>query len=365
MWVEMEDIEHYLAEKEKRFEGKTKLFRDLRVFDFNFIPARPLMRDELKAVIDGLLRYEKTGIANHLILIGSRGSGKTLSVRYLQRLFRDRGLTMLYGNCRVTNSSYRLLADFLRVRARGVSFSELAQQFCDAYPEKTVVVLDEVDLLSDKDRHKDILYFLSRAENNYMTILLSNSPKWSTSIDLATQSSLQAELIYFRPYTAGELSRILEERARAGLHNAPDAVLAKIAAMTAKYTNSDVRVAIKTLYYWALDPHIVLDENFQKARKDVVAEVVRNLNDKNLMILKAAVGEERTAKQVYGDYRRLCRQFNEEPFSYVYFYSTLAYLQSLGLIVLVSTKVRRTYTKLIQITFPPELLDMIWKVRFQ
>jgi hypothetical protein len=55
---------------------------------------------------------------------------------------------------------------------------------------------------------------------------------------------------------------------------------------------------------------------------------------------------------------------HEEPFSYVYFYASLSYLQSLGLILLLSTKAERTYTNRIQALFDPVLLDAIRASRF-
>ena len=69
-------------------------------------------------------------------------------------------------------------------------------------------------------------------------------------------------------------------------------------------------------------------------------------------------------KQIYERYRRLSAEAREEPFSYVYFYSNLSYLQSLGLVVLVSTKVRRTYTNQVQLLFSPELFSSVWHARF-
>jgi len=359
------DIQDYLLEKEKRVERSTQRFRDLRVFDFNYIPERPLMRDEMKPIIDALVRYDKTRIANHLLIIGSRGCGKTLSVRYLEHLFRSRGLTVLYCNCRTHNTSYKMLASLLEVRARSVSFDELAKRFKDRWPDKTVIILDEVDLISDKDKNKDILYFLSRSEGNYMTILLSNSPKWVNVLDESIQSTLQPQQIHFRSYNASELGQILQDRARSGIVRVPAKVIREIAALTAKYTNSEVRVAIKTLYYWATKPGVSLEENFQKARRDIVVDVINNLNDRNLLILRAAtLARDRPVKEVYETYRRLSLEHKEEPFSYVYYYSSLSYLQSLGLILLISTKVGRTYTNVIQLTFSSEVLDAVWRWRF-
>ena len=135
--------------------------------------------------------------------------------------------------------------------------------------------------------------------------------------------------------------------------------------MTVKNTNSDVRVAIKTLYLSALESQVPLREHFEKARRDIMFDVVKDLNDKNLLILKAVMGcPEGLAKAVYEAYQGVSTQFQEEPLSYMAFYSTLSYLQSLGLIVLLSTKVNRTYTNRIQLTFDPGILVAILQMRF-
>jgi Cdc6-like AAA superfamily ATPase len=139
----------------------------------------------------------------------------------------------------------------------------------------------------------------------------------------------------------------------------------KISALTARNTNSDVRVAIKTLYYSAVEPGLSVEQNFERARKDLFLDVIKDLNEKNLFILKAAVEQgERHVKKVYAGYRRLSVKCHEEPFSYVYFYTNLAYLQSLGLILLISTKVNRSYTNRIELLFDPELLEAVWEMRF-
>lgn len=139
----------------------------------------------------------------------------------------------------------------------------------------------------------------------------------------------------------------------------------RIAALTARNTNSDVRVAIKTLYYSAVEPGLGVEQNFERARKDLFLDVIKDLNEKNLFILKAAAEEkEKHVKRVYEKYRRLSERYREEPFSYVYFYANLAYLQSLGLILLISTKANRSYTNRIELVFDAELLETIWEMRF-
>jgi predicted AAA+ superfamily ATPase len=79
-------ITDYLTRQARTLEETSRRIKDFRVFDFNHIPDEPLMREEAKPIIDAYLRYLKTGIANHLFIFGSRGSGKTLMIKYIQRL---------------------------------------------------------------------------------------------------------------------------------------------------------------------------------------------------------------------------------------------------------------------------------------
>ena len=186
-----------------------------------------------------------------------------------------------------------------------------------------------------------------------------------TRIDESIKSTLQAELIHFRDYSAYQLIDILEERARTGARKTPKILIRKIAALTAKNTNSDVRVAIKTLYYCLLEDKISIEDNFGRARKDILMDVITNLNDKNLQILRAiAVAPDKYVKRVYETYRKISAENREEPYSYVYFYSNLAYLQSLNLLLLISTKIHKTYTNRIQLLFDPNVLEEIWQMRF-
>ena len=360
------DIRQYLKDKQTKLLKSRTRIRNFSIFDFNYIPEKPLMRQEVKPVIDALLRYQQTGIANNVLILGSRGCGKSVLAKYLMHLLDNTdGLTFVYANCRQTNTSFKILASLLDVRPRGHSLDELWQQFIASRHGKVVFVLDEIDLISDKDRSKDILYLISRCEKNYMAVLLSNNPKFTATLDESVKSSLQPEIIHFKNYNAPEIEAILKDRAEHGLTLQPARILSEIAAMTVKNTHSDVRVAIKTLYLWALEPEHPLADHFNKAMQDIVFDVVKDLNDKNLLILQAAYRTRQGyVKDIYQHYRQISSSVAEQPFSYVHFYSNLSYLQSLGLILLVSAKLGRTYTNRIQLTFDPEILKTIWKMRF-
>ncbi len=358
------EIKDYLARQARHIEQATSKIKDFQVFDFNYIPQKPLMREEVKPIIDAALSYAKTGIGSHLFLFGSRGSGKTLMVKYIIGLLaQQQALEFLYVNCRQHNTSFKILAHLLGVRPRGASLDELFVRFCDRHQGRVILVLDEVDLISDKDRHRDILYLLSRSESSPMLILLSNHPRFLSTLDESIRSTLQPELIHFRNYDAAEIAAILRQRAKSGLHLAPEGIIGQIAALTVKAINSDVRVAIKALYHAALGRAV--EEAFAQARRDLTAELLMHLSDANLIMLKAASEESQPlVKPIYQRYRRLCKELGLEPFSYVYFYGNLSYLQSVGLILLSTTKLGRTYTNRVELLFQAELLSHLYQRRF-
>jgi hypothetical protein len=54
----------------------------------------------------------------------------------------------------------------------------------------------------------------------------------------------------------------------------------------------------------------------------------------------------------------------ESPFSDVYSYSNLSYLQSIGPILPVRTKVRKIDTNRLQLLSDTEVLERVWRGRF-
>lgn len=228
-----------------------------------------------------------------------------------------------------------------------------------------MLVLDEIDLMSAKDRRREILYLLSRSERPFMIVMLSNNPHTFKDLDAATRSSLQPEVAHFRNYNAEQIEHILQDRAQRGLRKWVDLPLAEIAALTTRKTNADARVAIKALYYTVTEQEDVRS-CFERARRDIIVDVISDLSEANLMILwAAATSPNEFAKDIYRRYCRLSLDHQEKPFSYVYFYSNLSYLQSVGLIALASAKVDRTYTNRILLAFDTSILDQIWRLRFE
>jgi len=360
------DIDAYLERRIATLESTTEAVKDFRVFDFSYVPETPLLREEAKGIIDALLKYGKTGIPQNVVMFGSRGCGKTLLLRYLQRLMKDRlQLEILYANCRNENTSFKILARLLGASVRGTSLQELYVRFLKRCPGRTVVVLDEVDLISKKDPNKDILYFLSRSDPSYMVVCLSNNPRFLSELDSSTRSSLQADILYLKNYDAQQIGDILRSRAQAGLHTWAESDIGRISALTVQRTNSDVRVAIKTLFYVTTGESANVQDAFAQAQRDIYIDLISDLNDRNLLILRAVQkNRERFVRRVYDTYQELSKNCNELAFSYSYFLNNLSYLQSLGLVMLIQTKVNRAYTSTVSILFNEQVLETVFKIRF-
>jgi Cdc6-like AAA superfamily ATPase len=109
-----------------------------------------------------------------------------------------------------------------------------------------------------------------------------------------------------------------------------------------------------------------IEECFEQARKEIIVDMITDLSDSTLMILQSAVKSRSAfARDIYKTYCKLSTSNYEKPFSYVYFNSNLSYLQSLGLIALISTKVGRAYAHRVMLTFEKHVLEPIYNLRFE
>ncbi len=238
----------FLKREQERHAKLRDIVKDFSVFDFGHISDEPFMREESKYLIKELTRFQISGIPTHLTVVGTKGSGKTLTLRYLEGLLNEDGrLKVDYANCREHNTAFKILAHLLGVQARGASLSELYEAFGKRYHSKTVVLLDEIDLMSAKDKNREILCLLSRSKNPYMVIMLSNNYRFLHDLDLSPRSTLQPVSIYFKNYNANQLQQILRQRAQQGLHKWHEGNLSQIAALTTRKSNSDAPCSHKDI----------------------------------------------------------------------------------------------------------------------
>lgn len=358
-------LDEYYKESRKSLRKSTKVIKNPNIFDFNYIPKGVFIRKEAKVIMDSIVKFDGLKAPFNLLIYGSRGSGKTVLLKYLMNYLKTKNKTpTAYINCRLNNTTFKILSALLERNGRGLGTHELYQALRKVH-SRLVVILDEVDLLSDREKNRDILYFLSRSEKKYMVILLSNNPSFYNKIDLSTKSTLQLEKMHFRNYNAEEVYEILKSRCKEGLKQYRYEDLRKISALTSKESNGDIRIAIKTLQYTVTTKYDRIETNFEKAREDIYFDLLFNQSDQIILILKAIQStREKLVKIVYTTYKKLCRAHTESAFSYMHFYNNLSYLQSMGLILMIATKVHRGKSNSIELLFDEGILKQIFSQRF-
>ena len=68
---------------------------------------------------------------------------------------------------------------------------------------------------------------------------------------------------------------------------------------------------------------------------------------------------------MFRTYEQLSQDAGEASFSFVYFLNNLSYMQSLGLVMLMQTKVNRAYTSKVSLLFSERVLDSICGIRIR
>jgi len=91
----MENLLAYIEQSREEAERVGSSVKDFRVFDFSFIPDKPLVRPETKRIIDCLVRYQKSRVPRNLIIVGPRGCRKPISGTADAKM-RDLSLVLKY-----------------------------------------------------------------------------------------------------------------------------------------------------------------------------------------------------------------------------------------------------------------------------
>ncbi len=193
----------------------------------------------------------------NVFIVGSPGTGKTLTVRFVLDRLKEHAektganVRVAYVNAGRTRSSYFTLLEIVRslggnVPASGWQFSRLKEEFEKRRGgEAMVIAIDEADALIFKVR-EPLVYYLNRQETITL-VLISN--RWDDLMGLPARarSTLQLAPLIFESYTAEEAKRILQDRAdRAFKPEAIDGeVLGEAAALAADM--HDIRIGFNLL----------------------------------------------------------------------------------------------------------------------
>ena len=225
------NIDHFY----KNYLKGPKIFKHREALEPSFIPDDLPHRDAEVKNIAGLTACALRGdVPPNFLCYGMTGTGKTATIRYVSQKIAQHCTTnspwWIYINCNVVSTPYRVLAHIYNTISRkekipptglpkDIIFKKLLG-LMDLLIKQNIcfLVLDEIDILIEKKGGNEILYDLTRLNENLdscrvSVIGISNKLKFMNYLDPRVRSSLGQEELVFHPYNANELADILEERA--------------------------------------------------------------------------------------------------------------------------------------------------------
>jgi cell division control protein 6 len=335
------------------------------------LPHREEQINGLASVLVPALRGETP---SNVLIYGKTGTGKTAVAKYVgkeleEASFGDMKCAVIYINCEVVDTQYRILAHLARhfdkeIPMTGWPTDQVYSEFRNALDEDkkvVVIMLDEVDKLVKKG--DDVLYNLSRINSDLLRskvsiIGISNDLKFTDFLDPRVKSSLGEDEIIFPPYDAEQIKDILEQRACLSFNPGvlQESVIPLCAAFAAQ-EHGDARKALDLLRISGelaeRARSVVVGEDHvrsarEKIEQDRVEEVVKTLPTQSKLVLYSIVllEEQGTSSAVYNMYKQLCPLVETDYLTHRRITDLIAELDMLGILhTIVISKGRYGRTK--------------------
>lgn len=373
----------------ERFLSDSKIFKNREVlwhsYTPDYLPHREEQIEQLATLLSPAL---KDGIPSNIFIYGKTGTGKTATVklvtRHLIEIARKLNLALdvVYLNCEITDTTYRILANiakFLRkdVPETGLSTDQLYLEILKSLDRKVLIVLDEIDKLS---KNENALYCLTRINSEIGSakvslIGITNNLKFKESLDPRILSSLSEEEIVFPPYNAEQLEDILRKRAEIAFNDGvlEEGVIELCAALAAQ-EHGDARKALDLLRVSAEIAERLKDDKVRvkhvemavkKIESDRASETIRTLpiHSKILLYGIAVLSEENknlTTGEIYAIYKKLCTRVGISALTQRRISDLVSELDSMGIInSIVVSKGRYGRTREIKLETDPDLIKSV------
>ncbi|BAB60634.1 hypothetical protein [Thermoplasma volcanium GSS1] len=198
-----------------------------------------------------------------------------------------------YINVRENPTSIKIYRYVTKISNRDNDIDEVKNKFDSFLYGKSIVILDEVDFLQDYD----VLYHITRHTKANLILLTQKVYWYMDTNDESVKSSLQPDHIVFYEYSSDEIREILKMRADEGLNKYDPDSLGLLSAMLVRNYRSDARIGIKALEIigrmneWDDDS---VRTALKQAYVEVEGETLKNLGDRDLLILAALIKNQDT-----------------------------------------------------------------------
>ena len=365
------------------------IFKDKIPLDHRYLPEKLVHREEqirqiAKYWVDALNEVTPSNVT----LYGKTGTGKTAASKFASEQLKDAAsnkkvrVKVEYIRCTDYTTEYQVIAQLCQklgrdVPNRGWTKGEIVNTFRDILSKKDVfgrkiiliVILDEIDILLDKDGD-GILYTLTRTDN-VSVLSISNFLDFKNLIKSRVTSSLNDKEIVFPPYGADQLADILAERAElAFIDGVLDGdVIPLYSAMAAK-EEGDARYALDLLknageLAFDEDSEKVTGEHVRMAKDRIefnkVTEIIQTLPLQQQRLLEAILNltkqnEEITSGKLYEEYQSISKK---DAVTYRRIFDFINELELLGIISTntVSRGRGKGRTNIIKLQCDEELLE--------
>lgn len=178
----------------------------------------PLHRNHQISEIKNCFFSRNNEIKLNAWISGPPGSGKTLCIKYLlNKEVRSLGFVPIYINCRERFTFLSIIEKILdkvkplrsQSRIRGQQINILKKTLSN---KKTVIALDEIDVLPDRDA-SDLLHHLTSIQN-IVLICISTSTQLLKRLPENDQSRFSPRYVFFSKYNNHEIMEIIKSVAK-------------------------------------------------------------------------------------------------------------------------------------------------------
>ena len=361
------------------------IFKNKEVLRPSYTPDFLLHRDtQINSLATILVSALRGDTPSNILIYGKTGTGKTAATRHvgieLEKKSEEMNIScvVLYINCEVIDTQYRLLANLARQFGEDVPMTgwptdqvfSTFKESIDSKEQVIIIILDEIDKLVKKG--DDVLYNLSRINTDLKRskvsmIGVSNDLKFTEFLDPRVKSSLGEEEIIFPPYDAEQISDILKERAQTAYKDdVLDDMVIPLCSAFAAQEHGDARRALDLL---RVSGELAERENQSKVEEehvrnaqekievDRIVEVVRTLPTQSKLVLYSILYLRNkgyrnvTTGQVYNIYLKFCNNIDVDVLTQRRVTDLISELDMLGIVnAVVVSKGRYGRTKEISLS---------------